>query len=374
MKDGTFMNTIKRRVLQIITLGEIGGAQTHLLDIIKNLKDCFDFHVAVGEPGYLAESLRNDEITIHRIPSLQRDISFINDFEAYRDIYRLIRSIQPNLVCTHSSKAGFIGRKAAYKLGIPAVFTAHGWAFTDGVDSKRQKLYLRLEKMAARWCNRIICVSEYDRQLALKCRVAPDNKLVTIHNGITADASPYSKSENHPLIITMVARFSEQKDHALLLNAVRDIDIRNIKVQLVGDGPLLPNIKSLAESLNIGDRVQFLGNRRDVPELLTHSDIFVLTSKWEGFPITILEAMRAGLPVICSDVGGCSEAIKDGENGFLVPRGDGVVLANRLKQLIKDKDLRYKMGQKGRMSFEKCFTVEKMAEKTERIYREIIGF
>ena len=172
----------------------------------------------------------------------------------------------------------------------------------------------------------------------------------------------------------MVARFSEQKDHALLLNAVRDIDIRDIKVQLVGDGPLLPNIKSLAESLNIGDRVQFLGNRRDVPELLTHSDIFVLTSKWEGFPITILEAMRAGLPVICSDVGGCSEAIKDGENGFLVPRGDGVVLANRLKQLIKDKDLRYKMGQKGRMSFEKCFTVEKMAEKTERIYREIIGF
>lgn len=367
------MNTIKRRVLQIITLGEIGGAQTHLLDIIKNLKDCFDFHVAVGEPGYLAESLRNDEITIHRIPSLQRDISFINDFEAYRDIYRLIRSIQPNLVCTHSSKAGFIGRRAAYKLGIPAVFTAHGWAFTDGVDNKRQRLYLGLEKIAARWCNRIICVSEYDRQLALKCGVAPDNKLVTIHNGIPPIASPYGKKESHPLIITMVARFSEQKDHALLLNAVKDIDIKNLKVQLIGDGPQLPNMKSLTESLNIGDRVQFLGNRKDVPDLLAQADIFVLTSKWEGFPITILEAMRAGLPVICSDVGGCREAVEDGENGFLVPRGDGVVLANRLKQLIEDKDLRYKMGQKGRMRFEQYFTVEKMAEKTKRIYGEIIN-
>lgn len=364
----------KAKVLQIITLGELGGAQTHLFDIVHNLKSNFDFHVAIGEPGYLTESLRKEGVAVHRIPSLHRDISLINDSKAYWEILSLIRSIQPDLVCTHSSKAGFLGRRAAYKLGVPSVFTAHGWAFTDGVDSKRQKLYLRLEKMAARWCNRIICVSEYDRQLALKCRVAPDNKLVTIHNGIPSDTFFYSKRESIPLVITMVARFSEQKDHALLLNAVRDIDIRNIKVQLVGDGPLLPNIKSLAESLNIGDRVQFLGNRRDVPELLTHSDIFVLTSKWEGFPITILEAMRAGLPVICSDVGGCSEAIKDGENGFLVPRGDGVVLANRLKQLIKDKDLRYKMGQKGRMSFEKCFTVEKMAEKTERIYREIIGF
>ncbi|MGI5912557.1 MAG: glycosyltransferase family 4 protein [Syntrophomonadaceae bacterium] len=368
------VNKSKPKVLQIITLGILGGAQTHLLDIVHNLKPDFDFHVAIGEPGYLAESLRKEEVAVHIIPSLQRDIAFINDFKAYREIYRLIRSIQPDLVSTHSSKAGFLGRRAAYKLGIPAVFTAHGWAFTDGVDNKRQKLYLRLEKMAARWCNRIICVSEYDRQLALKYRVTSDDKLVTIHNGIPTLASHKSKPENHPLIITMVARFSEQKDHILLLNAVKDIDIKNIKVQLIGDGTLLPNMKSLAKSLRISDRVQFLGNRRDVPELLNQSDIFVLTSKWEGFPISILEAMRAGLPVICSDVGGCREAVEDGENGFLVPRGDGVMLANRLKQLIEDKDLRYKMGQKGLLSFEKYFTVEKMAEKNERIYREIIGF
>ena len=299
----------KVKVLQIITLGELGGAQTHLFDIVHNLKSNFDFHVAIGEPGYLTESLRKEGVAVHRIPSLHRDISLINDSKAYWEILSLIRSIQPDLVCTHSSKAGFLGRRAAYKLGVPSVFTAHGWAFTDGVDNKRRELYLRLEKMAARWCNRIICVSEYDRQLALKHRVAPDNKLVTIHNGIPSDTFFYSKRESIPLVITMVARFSEQKDHALLLKAVKDIDIKNIKVLLIGDGPLLPDIKFLAESLSLNDRVQFLGSRKDVPQILAQSDIFVLTSNWEGFPITILEAMRAGLPVICSDVGGCREAV-----------------------------------------------------------------
>lgn len=369
------MNKPRRRILQVITLGELGGAQTHLLNIVHNLRSDFDFHVAIGKPGYLAESLRKEGVTVHRIPSLQRDIALISDFKAYREIVKLIHNIQPDLVCAHSSKAGFLGRRAAFKHGIPAVFTAHGWAFTDGVDNKRQKVYMGLEKMAAKWCNRIICVSEYDRQLALKYGVAPDNKLVTIHNGVPEIDYTYNKNnpKNQLVTIIMVARFSEPKDHALLLNAVKDIDVKNIKIQLIGDGPLLPNMKFLAESLNITDRVQFLGSRNDVPKLLSQSDIFVLTSKWEGFPISVLEAMRAGLPVICSDVGGCREAVEDGENGFLVPRGDCVMLTNRLKQLIMNNDLRYTMGQKGRMRFEKYFTVGKMVEKTKNIYYEVIG-
>lgn len=363
-----FTNIKKPRVLEIITLGELGGAQTHLLDIVKNLKDQFDFHVAIGEPGYLSEALQQEGIAVHRIPFLQRNISIINDTRAYKDICSLIRSIQPDLVCTHSSKAGFIGRKAAHKLGIPAVFTAHGWAFTDGVDYKKQKLYLQLEKLAAKWCDRIICVSEYDRQLGLNNGVASDDKVVTIHNGIPADISYNKASKDHPLTIVMVARFAPPKDYALLLNAIKDLAVRNIEVHLVGDGPLLSDMQSLAGLLDLNDQIKFLGARMDVPGLLAQADIFILSSNWEGFPITILEAMRAGLPVICSDVGGCNEAVKDGENGFLVPRGDREALVQSLDVLIKDQNLRYQMGLKGRISFEKYFTVDRMVKQTKQVY------
>jgi len=365
----------KNKLLHIITLGELGGAQTHLLDLCNYQKDAFEVGVVMGTIGPLWDELKDRGIPVYKCSSLQRSLSPVLDFKAFIELNSIVKELTPDLVCTHSSKAGFLGRFVAYKNGIPAVFTAHGWSFTDGVSPVNRKIYLQLERMAAKWCEGIICVSEYDRQLALEKRVASSNKLVTIHNGIpTSGCSATSTCERAPIRIIMVARFSEQKDQQLLVRAASQLKtMTDFEIDFVGDGPLLSATEELARKLQISDKVRFLGARTDVSELLEKAHIFVLTSNWEGFPITILEAMRAGLPVITSDVGGCKEAVIDGITGYLIPRGDLECLKERLGRLLNDSQLRTSMGDTGFDRFSKYFTVEQMAEKTMAVYESIIS-
>lgn len=365
----------KHKILHIITLGELGGAQTHLLDVCNYQKDNFEVGVVIGTKGPLWDELKARGIPVYRCDSLQRSLSPMKDLKAFTELSSLIKELNPDLVCTHSSKAGFLGRLAAYKNSIPAVFTAHGWSFTEGVSPVNRKIYLQLERMAAKWCERIICVSEYDRQLALEKRVTSYNKLVTIHNGIpTSDCLATGICKDTPIRIIMVARFSEQKDQQLLVRAASQLQTENdFEIDFVGDGPLFSSTKELAQKLQISDKVRFLGARTDVPELLENADVFVLTSNWEGFPITILEAMRAGLPVITSDVGGCNEAVIDGVTGYLIPRGDQECLKERLARLINDPQLRSSMGNKGFERFSEYFTVEQMAQKTMAVYESILA-
>ncbi|HHW61069.1 MAG TPA: glycosyltransferase family 4 protein, partial [Syntrophomonadaceae bacterium] len=240
----------------------------------------------------------------------------------------------------------------------------------------RRRLYLIIEKIAARWANKIICVSEYDRKLALKHSVGLPEQLVTVHNGIPVleDIGVRRLDSNNKVKMIMVARFSEPKDQQLLVKAASQLQTENdFEIDFVGDGPLFSSTKELAQKLQISDKVRFLGACTDVPELLENADVFVLTSNWEGFPITILEAMRAGLPVITSDVGGCNEAVIDGVTGYLIPRGDQECLKERLARLINDSQLRSSMGNKGFERFSEYFTVEQMAQKTMAVYESILA-
>jgi glycosyltransferase involved in cell wall biosynthesis len=170
----------------------------------------------------------------------------------------------------------------------------------------------------------------------------------------------------------MVARFSEQKDHELLLQAIARIKAdRAYEVDLVGDGPLMEASRRTAEELGIGGRVRFLGARNDVPQLLAKAQAFLLISKWEGFPRSILEAMRAGLPVIASDVGGVKELVKDGETGFLIPRGDLHTMIDRIGRVVEEPVLRITMGKKNRRYFLEHFTYDRLLAKTTDVYREV---
>jgi glycosyltransferase involved in cell wall biosynthesis len=169
----------------------------------------------------------------------------------------------------------------------------------------------------------------------------------------------------------MVARFQEQKDHALLLTALSGLRDRPWQLELIGDGPLQPAVEEQARRLGLDRQVQFLGVRRDVAERLARSQLFVLATRWEGFPYTTLEAMRAGLPVIASDVGGVREAVAHGETGFLVPRGDVEALRRRLSELLAAPELRRRLGAAGRRSFETTFTFERMIDKTAAVYQAV---
>jgi glycosyltransferase involved in cell wall biosynthesis len=259
------------------------------------------------------------------------------------------------------------------QLGIPALFTAHGWSFTTGVPALPARLYRWVERLTAGFADRIITVSEYDRQLALRYRVVSPAKLVTVHNGMP-DVAPAlrARPERCPPRLVMIARFEPQKDHATLLRALAQLKSTPWELDVIGDGPLRAQAAALATELGIGQRVRFLGFRRDIAEQLAQHELFLLISHWEGFPRSILEAMRAGLPVVASDVGGVRESVVQGETGFVVAPQDVGALSARLETLLSDPGLRSRLGAAGRLRYEQHFTFERMFEQTLAVYSALI--
>ncbi len=362
------------KILILTTRGDsIGGAQIHIKNIAKRLQD--EGHtviVAFGEKGAFSNLLKQINIPYLLIDSLVREVNPLCDIKALKNIISTIRHIKPDLITIHSSKAGILGRVAAKITKTPAVFTAHGWAFTEGVSPKKRVLYTWIEKFGTLLSDKVITVSNYDKRLALKNHVGTDKKILAIHNGMQdIDKSLLAVPELSPPIIVMVARFQEPKDHITLIKALSQLKHLAWSLQLVGeDGGLLQQAKDLVEELEINERVNFLGNRSDVDLLLSKSQIFVLTSYWEGFPLTIIEAMRAGLPVIASSVGGISEAVVDGETGYVTPGFKELV--NRLEILITSPEKRIVMGRKGRKRYENHFTFEHMYHKTYTVYEDVL--
>lgn len=363
------------RIAFVITRSDsIGGAQVHVRDLaVHLLHEGHSVTVLVGGEGPFVEELAEKGIPYRCLRYLVRPIRPGIDLQGFWELRAALAELRPDLVATHSSKAGWLGRAAARSLGFRVVFTAHGWPFTEGVPGSQRWIYAQAERLAALFADRIITVSEYDRRLALRYRIAPAHKLVTVHNGLP-DIAPtlYARPAVQPVRIVMVARFEPPKDHVTLLRALAGIRNLSWELELIGDGPLLKEMRVLAGRLGIGERVRFLGARKDVAERLAMAQIFVLVSNWEGFPLSILEAMRAGLPVVATDVGGIREAVIDDESGFLVPRKHAEALRACLFQLIDNLTLRVKMGRKGRMRFEQLFTFERMFRKTVKVYESVL--
>jgi glycosyltransferase involved in cell wall biosynthesis len=248
------------------------------------------------------------------------------------------------------------------------VFTAHTWCFAEGTSWKWRIAGIPAERVAAWFSAAIINVSNANRDLALRHGVADQRRLVTIWNGIPDTRfRAWPGSVGTPLVV-MVARCVPQKDHGLLLRVLARIQ-RPVRAVFVGDGPLLPALRAQAAQLRLQQRVEFVGNRSDVAQILSRAAVFALPTHWEGFPLSILEAMRAGLPVIASNVGGISEAIVENETGFLAERGDEEMFLDRLALLLEDAGLRARMGAAARARYEAEFTLKRMLDKTTAVYR-----
>jgi glycosyltransferase involved in cell wall biosynthesis len=363
------------KIVYIVTRSEpIGGAQVHVRDLASVLlSQGHEPTVMTGGSGKYTESLRNAGVQTIVLSQLDAPIHPLRDLRAFYEIRHALRSLRPDLISTHSSKAGILGRVAGRSLGIPVVFTAHGWAFTPGVPSRKAELYRKIEQWAAPLAARIITVSEFDRRLAVARGVAAEEKMVTIHNGMP-DVGPELRADpaKAPVRLAMVARFEPQKDHATLFRALAALKHHPWRLDLIGDGPLLPEFEALGRELDLTDRIQFWGQRMDVDALLAQAQVALLITNWEGFPRSILEAMRAGLPVVSSDVGGIAESVREGESGFLISQGDVEALRQRLERLLTDSGLRARMGQNGRQLYERHFTLSQTVQKTLAIYREIV--
>jgi glycosyltransferase involved in cell wall biosynthesis len=363
------------RIVIVLTRSDtVAGVQVHVRDLAKALMTRgHAVTVLVGGNGSYIDDLKKNGVPFRLVPALVREMNPYLDARAAVQLRRHFKDLLPDLVSTHSSKAGWLGRFAARSLRLPVTFTAHGWAFTPGVAPMAAAFYRVAEGIAAPFTSRIITVSDHDRELALRKGVGRSAQIATIHYGIPAiSESLRGAPEREPPGIIMVARFDRQKDHATLFRALANVRTRQWTLELVGDGPAESEMRQLAQQLGIADRVQFSGLRSDVADRLARAQIFALMSNYEGFPISILEGMRAGLPVIASNVAGVCESVQDGRTGLVIPPRDVAAATAGLEKLLSSSSLRKEMGIAGRKRFEENFTFDKMVASTIAVYADAI--
>ncbi|GGG93733.1 glycosyltransferase family 1 protein [Staphylococcus pragensis] len=359
------------KILYLITKADNGGAQTHLIQLANYFCQNNDVYVVVGCKGPMLEQL-DARIKVTIVENLIGPINVKQDILATKKITRLINKIRPDVIHLHSSKAGTIGR-LAYKLSKGkkslVVFTAHSWSFTDGIAPLKKYLYLLIEKMMFKVTNRVICVSEFDKQLAIKYNFNP-RKLVTIHNGIKDPfkftSLSHEKGDAHQFV--MIARFAYPKLQMNIINALnllKNMTDKHFHFTLIGDGINLNECKELAQSVEVTQEVSFLGNVINAQKELPHYDTFVLVSKHEGLPISIIEAMSYGLPIIASDVGGISELVDN--NGKILKDNEPHTIALALKQQLENDDY-IKQSDRSREKYLEHFTETKMLKEVEMVY------
>ncbi|MGD0731282.1 MAG: glycosyltransferase family 4 protein [Terracidiphilus sp.] len=359
------------RVLYVVTRAGAAGAQVHICSLIQGLPKACELAVAVGEEGYITEAFRRKGGSVFIVPGLARSIRPDLTLRAILGIKKIIADWCPDLVHAHCLNGGFAGRLAARWAGCPSVYTVHGWQFAKGTPALRRPAAFLVEWLGARLGNAIITVCDYDRRDAVAWMMVNESRLYMIYNGVV-DRSTQSQPARRPIEVNlvMVARFMPQKDQVSLIRACEQLP-GAWKLRFVGDGPTMDRAHAEVERLGLRDRIEFMGHRADVTGILESSDIFVLASHYEGLPISILEAMRAGLPVVATGIGGVSECVHNGSNGLVVPPGDPGALRDALATLIQSPQLRSAMGAAGRQLYEDAFTVRPMVEKTAKVYETV---
>ena len=362
------------KIAYVITRSDVmGGASIHLLDLALGVKNAgHEVIIYVGGSGVFVKRARELGLMCVPLNYMKREIHLLYDTLCFFELRSQLIRNPPDIVHLHSSKAGILGRLVAKSLRITSVFTAHGWAFTEGVSPYKRKLYILIERYIAKITGRIITVSHYDLELALSSGVGDSKRLVCVHNGMP-DILQNKKMHISDVRFIMVARFERPKDQALLIMAFSKLIDKNWMLEFVGDGPFFQDAVDLAKKYDLTDKIFFSGNCDNVVDRLASSDVFCLVSDWEGLPLTIIEAMREGLPVIASSVGGVPELVEDGKNGFLVSRGDLNGLVDSIQALIASEKNRLALGVEGRRLFEERFMFDLMLKRSINIYHKLKG-
>jgi len=358
------------RILLAVTVTEQGGAATHIADIVEGLAGRYEFGLATGTRGYLADSLSRKGVPVYYLKHLVRQPSPIDDARAVLEMRRTITAFRPNLVHAHTFKAGLAARIAAGVERVPALYTPHGWPFADGAPLHWKLLGIPIERALARRSH-VICVCQHERELADRYRVLRAGDGHVILNGVTDSGLRARPAECAKVLrIVSVGRFARPKRQEDLLRAVSRMRVP-VELQLVGAGPRAGFMRELASTLGLSDRVRFLGSADNVAQILAGAHVFALASEWESFPLVVLEAMRAGLPVVASDVGGVKEAVVHGHSGFLVQRGDIGKMQEHLEQLALSPVLREELGLNARRIFEQRFRLCAQLDSLQRLYEKV---
>jgi len=379
------------RVLRVIARLNVGGPAQHVLHLSRELdRRGYRTTLVAGRVGEgegsmepLAAKLEVEPVYVR---SLQREISPLQDAAAIWQLVRLIRRDRPHILHTHTAKAGTIGRIAAALAGGArpkvVVHTFHGHVLR-GYFSREKTLFFRLvERALARVSDSLIAVSPEVREDLIRMHVAAPGKIAVVRLGldlerrVSADrgtrdevraALQVSPSQ---FLVAWLGRMTDIKRVDDLLRAFAQVEADAVLV-LVGDGPLRRSLEALADELGIADRCRFVGYVDDVSRYLAACDVVALTSANEGTPVTIIEALAAGVPVVSTDVGGVRDVVTDGRSGFLVPFGDVERVAARLDDLARDPELRASLGAAGTDAVDR-YSVPRLVDDLDMLYRELL--
>ena len=384
------------RVAHIITRMIVGGAQENtLFNCLDLQRDYGDDVVLITGPALgpegdllLREKDAIQQLRIEFVKRLCREINPIKDLQAYADLRHLIKEYQPDVVHTHSAKAGVLGRAAASSLGVPAVVhTIHGAPFHDYQSTISRKAFQLAEKWAARRCNRMISVADAMTDLMVEAGVSDSSKFTTIYSGMNVE--PFLEShrhreavrrqyglEDHHIVIGKIARLFHLKGHHDVIQAAKELVVKlpNVRFLFVGNGVLKQSLEAEIRDSGLQDHFIFTGlvDPVEVPRLIAAMDIVVHASYREGLARALPQALISGIPVVSYDIDGAREVVINGQTGCLIPPGDIQELSRAMEMLGKDPLLRTEYGGKGRLRFTEQFRHQGMTRQIRDLYQKLL--
>lgn len=371
------------RVLHVITWLDRGGAQDHLRCLLAGL-DHSDFDLTVasgtsdGSRGDLFPPLAEAERVIP-LRHLRREVAPFHDVLAISELGRLVDRLQPDIVHTHSSKAGVVGRLAAASRSVRTVHNVHGWSFRATANPVLRWAAIELERRLAERTDVMLNVAEADRLLGeglgIRARVSTE----VVRGGIDLErfrpsGRPRREFDDEQPVVGTVGRLSPQKDPITALRAMRLVVDRhpNARFRWIGDGPMRSEIEEAVRALGLGGKVELAGARSDIPSELATLDVFVLSSRFEGLPRSLMEASAAGVPIVATRVDGVEEIVRDRVTGLVVDPGDPEALAAAISETIAERGV---AEQRARAALDaaSAYSTAVMCARTADVYRSLVA-
>lgn len=390
----------KIKVIHAITRFDKGGSAENTFLTVRGLdKGRYDVLLIKGPspPGEAGDpevraahaninAAREDHVRVITIRHLTRNLRPVSDLIAFFSLLRIIRRERPGIVHTHTSKAGILGRWAAWFCGVPLiVHTPHGHVFWGYFSPGKTRLFILLERWTARITDALVTLTFQEREDHLRFRIAPEDKFTVIHSGVDlggflANSSPPAEAKAmlgipaEMTVVGAVGRLTAVKGQEILLRAVSDLIRRGERIFLVllGEGELRGILEQLVIDLGIAKHVLFLGWRPDVALVMSACDIVCLPSRNEGMGKVLVEAMALEKPIIASDIGGIKGLVRPGENGLLFPVGDAAALAGTIALLCREPERRRRMGAAGRL-LAPHYSSDAMIKMIDQLYGKLLN-
>lgn len=371
----------KLSVCHLITQLELGGAQQNTLYTVKNLdRNRFAPFLITGPGGMLDEDAQKGDWETIFVPSLVRPVNPIKDIQALVHIYRLLRAKRPQILHTHSSKAGILGRMAGYLAGVPVIIhTFHGFGFTPDQAKPVRALFVAMEKLCARLSTHGVYVAQDNEEEARALNIGPHTPHSVIRSGIkmlpvAAGNLRHELGLPHDAwVVISVGNFKPQKNPLDLVRTAQAMVAQDPQIHLaiVGDGPLRAETEALAESLHVKDHVHFMGWRRDAAALTASADAFLLTSRWEGLPRALVEAVTQRIPAVAYAVNGVNDILVADETGFPIEPGQWTVAADKVVWIKQHPLDARAMSERAYLRVRDDFNIDKMVRAQENLYVDL---